>query len=143
MCFDPREIVGSTQPAPTAAATAAPSEDAEAIRWASLLAFLILVVPLCGIYLYEIEPDSIAYISIAREYAAGDFTDAVNAYWSPLYSWLMVPFIKTGIDPLIAAKIFGVIAGAATLWLIDISCRRMGLRAGERRVVGLMLVPLL
>src|SRR5437667_8786311 len=33
--------------------------------------------------------DGAAYIDIASAYARGDWAHALNAYWSPLYSWLL------------------------------------------------------
>ncbi|MCI0355318.1 MAG: hypothetical protein L0099_09820 [Acidobacteria bacterium] len=33
--------------------------------------------------------DSISYLDIAYAWARGDFGDAVNSFWSPLYSWLL------------------------------------------------------
>ncbi len=41
--------------------------------------------------------DGVSYMGIARQYAAGDLHDAVNAYWSPMVSWLMTPFISGGL----------------------------------------------
>lgn len=41
--------------------------------------------------------DGVSYMGIARQYAAGDLHDAVNAYWSPMISWLMAPFIRAGL----------------------------------------------
>lgn len=38
---------------------------------------------------YYIEPDGVSYIEIAHAYLRRDFAHAVNAYWSPLYSWLL------------------------------------------------------
>lgn len=42
---------------------------------------------------FVINPDGVAYISIAEQYAAGNISAAVNAYWSPLLSWVMVPLL--------------------------------------------------
>src|SRR5215475_13971976 len=38
---------------------------------------------------FYIEPDGVSYIEIAHAYLQRDFVHAVNAYWSPLYSWLL------------------------------------------------------
>jgi hypothetical protein len=35
------------------------------------------------------NPDGISYLDIARAYLAGDIGTALNAYWGPLYSWLL------------------------------------------------------
>jgi hypothetical protein len=39
--------------------------------------------------------------------------DALNAYWSPLLSWAMVPWLAAGVRPLLAAKLTLLLAGAA------------------------------
>ena len=38
---------------------------------------------------YDIVPDSISYLDVADKYLQRDWAAAVNAYWSPLYSWLL------------------------------------------------------
>src|SRR5579859_6569398 len=38
---------------------------------------------------YAIYSDGISYLEIAAKYRAGDWKGAVNAYWSPLYSWIL------------------------------------------------------
>jgi hypothetical protein len=35
------------------------------------------------------NPDGIAYLDMADAYFRGDWTTAINAYWSPLYSWIL------------------------------------------------------
>lgn len=38
---------------------------------------------------FDIHSDGLSYIEIAEAWAAGDWRDAVNPVWSPLYSWLL------------------------------------------------------
>jgi hypothetical protein len=38
---------------------------------------------------FVISSDGISYLEIARKYADGDWKGAVNAYWSPLFSWIL------------------------------------------------------
>jgi hypothetical protein len=38
---------------------------------------------------FWISPDGINYLDIASAYLRGDWNHAVNAYWSPLFSWLL------------------------------------------------------
>lgn len=38
---------------------------------------------------FYIEPDGVNYLDVAYAYLRHDFHNAVNAYWSPLYSWLL------------------------------------------------------
>ncbi|MFQ5601727.1 MAG: hypothetical protein ACE5HS_00505 [bacterium] len=77
-----------------------------------------LLVPF---YRYQISPDSTSYISIAQKYLSGDFYHAVNGIWAPLYSWLLMPWIVFGMEPLLASVILTVIFG----WLILVSVHRL------------------
>src|SRR5690242_3748378 len=38
---------------------------------------------------HEIQPDGVSYLDVADKYLAGEWHAAINAYWSPLYSWLL------------------------------------------------------
>jgi hypothetical protein len=38
--------------------------------------------------------DAIAYLDIGDAYVRGDWTNAINAYWSPLYSWILGAVIR-------------------------------------------------
>jgi len=42
---------------------------------------------------FEISPDGVAYLDIASAYLRHDWSSAVNAYWSPLYSWVLAGFL--------------------------------------------------
>src|SRR5262245_66056250 len=77
-------------PPQTPEAVAAP----EAVLTArACLAGRVLAVSSCALHAYAnrhlINPDGISYLDVASAYARGDFAEAVNAYWSPLYSWLL------------------------------------------------------
>lgn len=90
-----------------------------------------------------LNPDAISYLTTAREYLAGHFRDAVNAYWGPLYSLLIVPFLAGGLAPLLAARVLGIVlAGVAALaaWRL---ATVMGLRGLTRAAVLAALIPLL
>jgi hypothetical protein len=39
---------------------------------------------------FYIEPDAVNYLDIASAYRRGDWLAAINGYWSPLYSWLLL-----------------------------------------------------
>ena len=73
---------------------------------------------------YKIGGDEISYINIAKAYSVGDWGNAINGYWSPLYSWLMAPFLLFGFKPLYAvyvSKTVSIIIGFFTI----ISVRRL------------------
>ena len=40
------------------------------------------------------NPDTVSYLDIAVKYSQGRWSEAVNDYWSPLYSWALVPFVR-------------------------------------------------
>jgi hypothetical protein len=69
------------------------------------------------VYKYQINPDGIAYLSIAQHYGRGDWMSALNSCWPPMLSWLLAPWTLTGIEPLWIFKIYNIITGAACLWV--------------------------
>jgi hypothetical protein len=64
----------------------------------------------------QLNPDAVAYCRIAGYYANGQLDWAVTGYWGPLLSWLMVPWLKLGCGPLVAARV--VMAGSAVVFLV-------------------------
>ncbi|KAF0181328.1 MAG: hypothetical protein FD161_1 [Limisphaerales bacterium] len=65
--------------------------------------------------LHQLNPDAIAYMRIAGYYAAGQWDLAVTGYWGPLLSWLMVPLLKAGVPPLVAARVVMALSGVVFL----------------------------
>ena len=61
----------------------------------------------------HINPDGVAYVQIARHYANARWDLVVTAYWSPLFSWILVPFVGNGFEPMLASKILGLPLGIA------------------------------
>ena len=43
---------------------------------------------------FNVNPDGISYLDIGDAYWHGDWHSAINAYWSPLYSWILGFFLK-------------------------------------------------
>lgn len=72
-----------------------------------------------------INPDGISYIAVAQHWAAGRFAYAINAYWSPFFSWAMVPWLLLGVPPVLAAKLTLFFAAAVLV-------------AGGWRLVGIL-----
>lgn len=69
------------------------------------LALYFIFYTLCYNQLqYLLDSDAVAYLTIARRVADGDWFRSINGLWSPLNSWLLVPFIRNGIDAWTAAK---------------------------------------
>jgi hypothetical protein len=65
---------------------------------------------------YEIfTGDSTMYLDIAEKYVRGNFTDAVNGYWGPMFSWLLVPLLYFGASKVFAVNALNITAGILTL----------------------------
>lgn len=107
--------VWSDRDSPPGAATQAPP-------WSPLVAILVGYA-IAGVFVavrfrHQINPDGTSYLDISQQYLDGNFRAAVNGYWGPLYSWLLMPFIGLGMDPLLAAKVLGLLVGAAGLTVL-------------------------
>lgn len=75
----------------------------------SLCAFVALFIATYPYYKYYIDSDSVAYITLARRYVAGDMR-AINGLWSPFSPWLVALCMKNSMNELLAAHL--VNAGA-------------------------------
>ena len=80
------------------------------------LLLLVLYAALFPFYKYILDVDAVGYITVARHYAAGDWHNAVNGYWSPLNSWLLAPFIKMGLNDVRCFKIANLFFGFGVLY---------------------------
>ncbi|OGD26040.1 MAG: hypothetical protein A2Y56_11185 [Candidatus Aminicenantes bacterium RBG_13_63_10] len=98
-----------------------------------MLGVAVLLAAFIAAGLFFIRPyltgaDQVSYISIAQKYARGEFGQAVNGYWSPLFSWLLAPLLLTGLEPVIAFKVLTLLASAFLLFGVHLLSRRFGLR---------------
>ena len=91
------------------------------------LAYLVGFVIFLPRYSHQINPDAINYIHMAQAYVRGDIANALNGCWSPLFAWLLVPFVANGADILWAAKIVTGIGGLAFTLAGGLLFRRFGL----------------
>ena len=97
--------------------------------------FVSLAMTFRSSFEFWINTDATAYVSVARQYLAGGFARAVNGYWGPLFSWLLVPGLAAGLAPLVAARCVELAAGLATLF----AARWLALRLGaSRRSMGVL-----
>jgi hypothetical protein len=53
----------------------------------------LLAIVLCGLHAWvarhTMNPDGISYLDLADAYGRGDWANALNTYWSPLYCWIL------------------------------------------------------
>jgi hypothetical protein len=81
-----------------------------------ILVYCILALSLFTHYACFVDsPDAIQYIRIAEQYAIGNFFEAVNSFWSPLFSWILSGFIFWDIDSFTAAKSLQLFVGTLAL----------------------------
>lgn len=89
-----------------------------------VLLYVAVAVTLLPWFYNEINPDGISYLSIAEKYAQGNFTDAINAYWSPLISWLLAPFLMVGFPAMLMSKILLIIIGGFIILISEAIVRQ-------------------
>ena len=107
-----------------------------------LIIYLAAGILLLKYYRYQINPDGICYISIAQKYLAGNFYDAVNGQWGPLFSWLLMPFLFLKVEPLLATKILNLIIGLLIIIVMSRLAHQFSLSVWTRRVILLSLIPI-
>src|SRR4030067_1497029 len=70
----------------------------------------------------RLTADSMLYFSIAQKYLAGDFQNAINGYWGPLLSWLLIPFLYFGVSHVFTINVVDAIFGVLLIigvWIIS------------------------
>jgi len=105
------------------------------------LFYLIGFISFLPFYIHEINGDTVSYIAIARRYAHADLFDAFNGYWSPLISWLLIPFIWLKIPELFAFKIIIGIAGWLSINIMYHIFQRIRISAGSKMIILLLFIP--
>ncbi|MCK4653836.1 MAG: hypothetical protein KAU01_05285 [Candidatus Cloacimonetes bacterium] len=89
--------------------------DFDIVLLQSIVFYIVLAILLLPHYQYQINQDGVSYISIAQKYILHDFHNAINGYWGPLLSWLLVPFLFAGFEPLLSVKLLSLIIGVMTI----------------------------
>ncbi len=109
----------------------------------SILLYLIAFVLLFPCYRYNLDVDATGYINAARQLAAGNIANGINGFWSPLSSWLLVPFIKLGVDPVFACKCINALLGVFSIVVMDSLSAKMMMEEKIRRVLLITVIPIL
>jgi hypothetical protein len=103
--------------------------------------YLIAGLYLLSYFQYQLNPDGVSYISIAQKYSKLNFNDAVNGYWGPLFSWLMIPFILSGLSTIMAAKILSLAIGLSGIVAIWSFSYKFGITEWVRNLILTALIP--
>ena len=82
----------------------------------ALLMYVVLFI-IYPHYQYYIDPDGVAYLTISKRYAIGDFQKAVNGYWSPWSCWLTALLIKGGMEAITASVIINTLGATGFLFI--------------------------
>ena len=104
----------------------------EILLWIVYLA--LLCVAAVG-NLNRFNHDAVAYLQLADHWAHGRWSLAVSGYWSPLLSWLAVPWRLCSIDPFVVGRLLMV--GSGVLWLAGMLrlVNVLNLSIGMRRAI--------
>lgn len=90
----------------------------------ALLLFSAAIIVTYPYYKYYIDPDAVAYLSIAQRYASGEWLLAINGLWSPLSPFITSVFMRLGMNVLPAAHLCNAVAGAGVLLGLNLFFQR-------------------
>lgn len=63
-----------------------------------------------------LNTDAVAYLRLASYYANGQTDLMISGYWGPLLSWLIAPWLRLGVDALVAGRIVMAWSGLVFWW---------------------------
>lgn len=114
------------------------------ILWASwlppvalLICALAILYPFCS---YYIDPDGTAYLTISQRYAAGDYSTAINGYWSPWSCWLTAGLIKAGVSAVPASWAINSLGAIGVLCSTLLLLKQYGIDSFTQKIMQLGLV---
>lgn len=111
---------------------------------ALVIVLIVYTVLILNFFHYErLTGDTTLYLSIAEKYIRGDFSNAVNGYWGPLLSWLLIPFLFFGATHLLAINALNLIFGLLTalgIWRLSL---RFEISENIRALILISLIPIL
>jgi len=109
-----------------------------------LLTMVIYAGVSSSFFYYErLTGDATLYLSIAEKYLRGDFTNAINGYWGPLLSWLLIPFLYLNVTHVSAINALNLIFGILTITGVWTLSSRFEINERIRSLLLLPLVPVL
>jgi hypothetical protein len=109
--------------------------------YAAVFIFVLLSVILYPFLQYSINPDGISYLTIARKYAAGNFAEAVNGYWGPMFSVLLSTILISGLPELLSARLLQVLLGVVLFFIIRIAALDPGIGVKNKTLLYFVFVP--
>jgi hypothetical protein len=111
-----------------------------------LIIYSSLAIFSINYYHYHLGADGISYLSIAMKYVHGDWANAVNGYWSPLYSWLITPIMFFSYNTSYAAyvpRVVSFIAGFFTIIGLSRLSSTFNLDKPVKRILLVTSIPMI
>jgi hypothetical protein len=110
-----------------------------------LLISLALYAITCMFFFHyeRVTGDATLYLSIAEKYIRGDFSNAINGYWGPLLSWLLIPFLFFGSTHVFAINALNLVFGLLTIIGVWRLTYRFEIHEKIRSIILFPLVPIL
>ncbi|MEO0288248.1 MAG: hypothetical protein ABIN00_01210 [candidate division WOR-3 bacterium] len=109
--------------------------------WLTLFIFSLTFFFLFPFFRYQINPDGISLINITKKYLTGNFKLAVNGYWSPLISFLLVPFLVVFKEGIISFKILSYFIGLFSIYSFDRFLKNSGVKSNYRKIFLMIILP--
>jgi hypothetical protein len=110
-----------------------------------LLGFYALTLVFLQFFLgwYQNFSDATHYLWISDKYAEADWKNAINTYWGPMISWLLLLLKPIIIEPFVRFRILQIILGAIAIVLISkILNKKLG-TGGKHYLFILAIVPII
>uniref|UniRef100_A0A7C3NFW2 Glycosyltransferase RgtA/B/C/D-like domain-containing protein n=1 Tax=candidate division WOR-3 bacterium TaxID=2052148 RepID=A0A7C3NFW2_UNCW3 len=107
----------------------------------TFLSFTIVFFSFFPFFRYQINPDGISLINIAKKYLSGNFKLAINGYWSPLISFLLVPFIMIFKDGILSFKILSFLIGLFSIFSFDRFLKKLNILSDYRKIFFIFIIP--
>lgn len=105
--------------------------------------YLVIGIFLFRYYRYFMQDDAVCYFSIAQKYAAGNLSGAVNGYWGPLFSWLLMPLVFLKFNLVEAVKILQLFIGFLLLISVNIFIDRLKLVNRIKNYLKFVFIPII
>ncbi len=107
----------------------------------ALLLYIVAAFLLLPFYIWNLNADGISYVSIAEKYLAGNFEDAINGYWGPLFSWLLIVPIYLGVFPVVATKLVSILLCIILFFIINRSVKYYDIDEGLLEKLYFLFIP--
>lgn len=107
----------------------------------TLFLFILCFFSLLPFFKYQTNPDGISLINISKKYLTGNFKFAINGYWSPMISLLLIPFLIIMKNGIIAFKVLSFFIGLFSIYSFDRFLKKMNLNSFFTKIFIILTIP--